>query len=413
MTTPLKVNGERLWQTLMTMATFGATPNGGVTRLTLTDEDRQGRDQLARWATEAGCTVRVDRLGNQFFRRAGRSSDLPPVIAGSHGDSQPLGGRFDGIYGVLGGLEVVRALNDQNIVTEHPIEIVNWTNEEGSRFTPSMMASGVFCGVFTQEDILARTDAQGVTVKEALDAIGYAGEHPVKAFPIHAAFELHIEQGPILEAEDFQIGVVEAAQGQRWFDAEIKGFSAHAGTTPMDRRRDALVGFARVVEAVHRIGMAFMPDGRATVGSAAILPGSRNVVPGHVSFSVEFRHPEEAALEKMEAALYEALAMQEADGLEASATRIFRYAPIAFDKSCIDAVRRASEALGYRHRPMISGAGHDSCYLNRIAPTSMIFVPCVQGISHNEAEDIHPAWAEAGANVLLNAMVDKAKIVSA
>lgn len=412
MTSPLKINSERLWQSLIEMARFGATANNGVTRLTLTEEDRLGRDQLAHWAIEAGCTIRVDRLGNQFFRRAGHSPDLPPVLAGSHSDSQPLGGRFDGIYGVLGGLEVIRTLNDHNITTEHPIELVNWTNEEGSRFAPSMMASGVFAGVFTLEDTLARKDAEGISVEEALDSIGYAGEHPVEAFPIHAAFELHIEQGPILEAENLQIGVVEAAQGQRWYDAEIKGFSAHAGTTPMALRRDALVGFARIVEAVHTIGMAFAPHGRATIGSATISPGSRNVVPGHVSFSVEFRHPEEAALEEMEAALYQALEIQNANGLEVSATRIFRYAPIAFDQGCITSVRRASEALGYRHRPMISGAGHDSCYISRIAPTSMIFIPCVDGISHNEAEDIKPEWAEAGANVLLNAMLDKAGIAA-
>lgn len=291
-----QVNGERLWQSLRDMAQFGAIPKDGVTRLALSEEDRQARDQLRAWALEAGCSVRVDRMGNMFLRREGTRPELAPVVTGSHVDSQPNGGRFDGIYGVLAGLEVIRTLNDGQIATEHALEVVNWTNEEGARFAPAMIASGVFAGVFDEEYGLSRRDAQGISIGEALKQIGYDGEDPVGGRPIHAAFELHIEQGPILEAENIEIGVVTSAQGQRWYELEILGFSAHAGTTPMERRRDALLGFAAMVTAVNQIGLDFMPDARATVGMAQITPNSRNVVPGKVFFSVEFRHPQEAVL---------------------------------------------------------------------------------------------------------------------
>lgn len=400
-----RVNGERLWQSLLDMAQFGAIPKDGVTRLALSEEDRQARDRLRDWALEAGCSVRIDRMGNMFLRREGTRPDLPPVVTGSHVDSQPNGGRFDGIYGVLAGLEVIRTLNDRQIATERAVEVINWTNEEGARFAPAMISSGVFAGVFELEYGLSRQDAQGTSIGEALQQIGYAGEHPVGNMPIHAAFELHIEQGPILEAENIEIGVVTAAQGQRWYELEITGFSAHAGTTPMDRRRDALLGFADMVKAVNEIGKAFMPDARATVGMAQITPNSRNVVPGKVFFSVEFRHPQEAVLAQMEQRLLAAVTEVGVDGLKARAERIFQYQPIRFDSGCIDSVRQAACTLGYSHRDMISGAGHDACYLNRVAPTAMIFIPCVEGISHNELENISPEWSTAGANVLLNAIL--------
>ncbi|CAI0860371.1 Zn-dependent hydrolase [Serratia grimesii] len=400
-----RVNGERLWQSLRDMAQFGAIPKDGVTRLALSEEDRLARDQLRDWALEAGCSVRVDRMGNMFLRREGSRPELAPVITGSHVDSQPKGGRFDGIYGVLAGLEVIRTLNDHQIITERAIEVVNWTNEEGARFAPAMISSGVFAGVFDLAYGLSRSDDQGVSIGEALQQIGYAGEHPVGNMPIHAAFELHIEQGPILEAENIEIGVVTTAQGQRWYELEITGFSAHAGTTPMDRRRDALLGFAAMVIAVNNIGKDFMPDARATVGMAQITPNSRNVVPGKVFFSVEFRHPQEAVLEQMELRLLAAVAKIGSDGLSAHAERIFQYQPIRFDQGCIDSVRQAAQTLGYSHRDMVSGAGHDACYLSRVAPTAMIFIPCVEGISHNELENISSEWSTAGANVLLNALL--------
>jgi N-carbamoyl-L-amino-acid hydrolase len=401
-----RVNGERLWDSLMEMGQIGGTPKGGVSRLALTDEDRRGRDLFVAWCTAAGCSIRVDAMGNIFARRAGRHEHLAPVLTGSHGDSQPAGGKFDGIYGVLAGLEVLRTLNDLGIETDRPIEVVNWTNEEGSRFAPAMIASGVYAGVFDLEYGLSREDKAGVSIGQALQQIGYAGPHPVGGQAVHAAYELHIEQGPILEAQDLTIGVVTGAQGQRWYEVELSGRSAHAGTTPMDHRLDALLGFARVVEAVNQIGLAQGAEGRATVGMANIFPNSRNVVPGRVFFSVEFRHPDEAVLAVQDQQLHAAVArIAEGIGLQASVKQIFQYAPIAFDKDCVDVVQAAAEALGYSHRRMISGAGHDACYLNQVAPTAMIFVPCVDGLSHNEAEEIHPHWSTAGADVLLQAIL--------
>ncbi|WP_071610050.1 Zn-dependent hydrolase [Pseudomonas sp. 06C 126] len=401
-----RVNGERLWDSLMEMAQIGGTPKGGVSRLALTDEDRRGRDLFVAWCTAAGCSIRVDAMGNIFARRAGRLDHLAPVLTGSHGDSQPAGGKFDGIYGVLAGLEVLRTLNDLGIETDRPIEVVNWTNEEGSRFAPAMISSGVYAGVFDLEYGLSREDKAGVTIGQALQQIGYAGPHPVGGQAVHAAYELHIEQGPILEAQDLTIGVVTGAQGQRWYEVELSGRSAHAGTTPMDHRLDALLGFARVVEAVNQIGLAQGAEGRATVGMANIFPNSRNVVPGRVFFSVEFRHPDETVLGVQDQQLHEAVArIAEGIGLQASVKQIFQYAPIAFDKDCVDVVQAAAAALGYSHRRMISGAGHDACYLNQVAPTAMIFVPCVDGLSHNEAEEIYPHWSTAGADVLLQAIL--------
>lgn len=406
-----RVNGERLWESLMEMAQIGATEKGGVSRLALTDEDRRGRDLFVHWCEAAGCSIRVDAMGNIFARRAGRHDHLAPVITGSHGDSQPFGGKYDGIYGVLAGVEVLRSLNDLGIETDRPIEVVNWTNEEGSRFAPAMISSGVYAGVFDLEYGLSREDKSGVTIGQALQEIGYAGPHPVGGQAIHAAFELHIEQGPILEAQDITIGVVTGAQGQRWYEVELTGRSAHAGTTPMDHRLDALLGFARVVEAVNGLGREQGAEGRATVGMANIFPNSRNVVPGRVFFSVEFRHPDEAVLARQDQQLREAVAqIAEGIGLQHSVKQIFQYAPIAFDADCVEVVRASAEALGYSHRPMISGAGHDACYLNKVAPTAMIFVPCVDGLSHNEAEEISQEWSTAGADVLLQAILAKSHL---
>ena len=403
-----RVNGERLWASLMEMAQIGATEKGGVSRLALTDEDLRGRDLFVQWCEEAGCSIRVDAMGNIFARRAGRHAHLAPVLTGSHGDSQPFGGKYDGIYGVLAGVEVLRTLNDLGIETDRPIEVVNWTNEEGSRFAPAMISSGVYAGVFDLEYGLSREDKAGVTIGQALQDIGYAGAHPVGGQDIHAAFELHIEQGPILEAQGLTIGVVTGAQGQRWYEVELTGRSAHAGTTPMDHRLDALLGFARVVEAVNGLGLEQGAEGRATVGMANIFPNSRNVVPGRVFFSVEFRHPDEAVLARQDQQLRDAVAgIAEAIGLQHSVKQIFQYAPIAFDADCVDVVRTSAQALGYSHRPMISGAGHDACYLNKVAPTAMIFVPCVDGLSHNEAEEISQEWSTAGADVLLQAILAK------
>ena len=407
----LTVDGKRLWDSLMEMGKIGATAKGGVCRLALTDLDRDGRDLFVRWAKEAGCTISVDKMGNVFARRAGSDDSLPAVVTGSHADSQPTGGRFDGIYGVLGGLEVIRSLNDHGIETRRPVEVVIWTNEEGSRFAPAMVASGVFAGVFTLDYGLSRADVDGKTMGEELARIGYAGDVPCGGRPIHAAFELHIEQGPILESEDVTIGVVTHAQGQRWYEVVLTGQESHAGPTPMPRRRDALLGAAKAIQLVNKIGLDHAPFACATVGMLQVHPNSRNVIPGRVFFTVDFRHPDDAVLAQMDAELRTGMATIVADSkLElTSLDQIFYYKPIAFDPDCVASVRAGAQKFGYTHRDIVSGAGHDACYLAQVAPTSMVFVPCIGGISHNEIEDAKPEWIEAGANVLLHAMLERAQ----
>ncbi|MEI7292273.1 Zn-dependent hydrolase [Paraburkholderia tropica] len=405
----LRVNGPRLWDSLERMARIGATPKGGVCRLALTELDRESRDLFVQWAREAGCEIRIDRIGNIFARRAGRDANASPVLTGSHADTQPTGGRYDGIYGVLGGLEVLRALNDANVQTERPIEVVVWTNEEGSRFAPAMIASGVYAGVYPLDYGLSRSDASGTTIGEALAHIGYAGDAPVGGTPVHAAYELHIEQGAILERSGKTIGVVTAGQGQRWYEIELDGVDAHAGTTPMDLRRDALVGAARIITFVSALGRSYAPFGRATVGMIEAKPNSRNTVPGRCFFTVEFRHPESATLAEMDAKLREELArVAHEEQLGHRIEQIFDYAPVPFAPECVETVRRAAQALDLSHADIVSGAGHDACYLARVAPTGMIFVPCIDGLSHNEAEAITPEWAEAGANVLLHSILASA-----
>ena len=405
----LGIDGKRLWDSIMEMAKIGATEKGGNCRLALTDLDKQGRDLFVKWCQGAGCTIKVDKMGNIFARRAGRNDDLPPVMTGSHLDTQPTGGRFDGVFGVLAGLEVVRSLNDLGYETEHPVEVVVWTNEEGSRFAPAMVSSGVFGGVFDLEYGLSRADQDGKTMGEELERIGYAGPEDVGGRDVHAYFEAHIEQGPILEAEDKPIGVVTDAQGQRWYEVTLTGVESHAGPTPMDRRKDALLGAARVVELVNRIGLDNAPVACATVGMMNVHPNSRNVIPGRVFLTIDFRHPVDEVLAGMDQAMREGVDKIAADiGLEVELEQIFYYAPIAFEESCVAAVRRGAEDCGYPMRDMVSGAGHDACYLANVAPTSMIFVPCVDGISHNEIEDAKPEWITAGGEVLLRAILDKA-----
>ncbi|MBX6321062.1 MAG: Zn-dependent hydrolase [Rhodospirillaceae bacterium] len=409
MASNLRINGQRLWDSLMEMARIGATEKGGVCRLALTDLDRQGRDLFVRWAKEAGCTVSVDAMGNIFARRPGRRPDLPPVGAGSHLDSQPTGGKFDGAYGVLAALEVVRTLNDYRYETLAPIEIVVWTNEEGSRFAPAMVGSGVFAGAFDLEYGLSRTDTGGRTLGEELRRIGYAGEAAPGGRPFAAFFEAHIEQGPILEAEGKGIGVVQGVQGIRWYDVTVTGQEAHAGPTPMARRHDALVGAARLVEAVNRIGLENQPHACATVGMLQNSPNSRNTIPGRVFFSIDFRHPKEETLDRMDAAIRAAGEAVARDiGLTVDIKEIWYSPPVVFDAACVAAVRAAAEGLGLGHMDIISGAGHDSCYMARVAPTAMVFVPCADGISHNEAESATPEDVANGCNVLLHAMLERA-----
>ncbi len=409
-----KVNGARLWDSLMEMAKIGATPAGGVNRLTLTDLDRQSRDLFITWCKDAGCSIKVDRMGSIFARRAGTDDSLPPVMLGSHLDTQPTGGKFDGALGVMAALEVLRSLNDLDIKTKHPIEIVSWTNEEGSRFAPAMTASGVFAGVLKLEDALDIRDVDGKAIGAELDRIGFAGKEPVGGRPIHAFFELHIEQGPILEEEGIDIGVVTAANGQKWYEITLTGVESHAGPTPMKRRKDALVGAARVVELVNKIGHDHDPAACATVGMVQVHPNSRNVIPGRVFVTVDFRHPDGAKLDSMDAALRKGLDdIAAGAGLSYQVEMVANFPPQPFEASCIQAVRNATARLGYTSRDITSGAGHDAVYLARVCPTSMIFTPCVDGISHNEAENMTPEWASAGADVLLHAVLEKAEIVTA
>ena len=408
----VRVNGARLWDSLMEMAKIGATPKGGCKRLTLTDLDKQSRQLFRRWCESEGCTVKVDEMGNMFARRRGEDDTLAPVMMGSHLDTQPTGGKFDGALGVLGALEVVRSLNDLKIRTRRPIEVANWTNEEGSRYAPAMISSGVFAGVYTKEFAYSRLDGEGKAFGDELKRIGFMGEEPVGGRPVHAFFELHIEQGPILEDESIDVGVVTHGQGQRWYEIRLSGFESHAGSTPMPRRKDALLGAARIVELVNAIGLSKAPLGVSTVGMLNPYPNSRNVIPGEVFMTCEFRHPIDATLTEMDAALYHGVeTITKTIGLTYDLKQVFYYPPVAFDPACVEAVRRAAERFGYSHRDIVSGAGHDACYLARVAPTSMVFTPCVDGVSHNESEDIKQEWSTAGANVLMHAVLEKAEIV--
>ncbi len=403
----LTIDSDRLWSTLMEMAKIGGTEKGGVCRIALTDLDRQGRDLFVRWCREAGCTIKVDQVGNIFARRAGRDESKPPIMTGSHLDTQPTGGKFDGCYGVMAGLEVIRALNAAGYETEAPIEVAVWTNEEGCRFAPAMVASGVFGGAFTLDYALSRTDPDGVTFGDALKAIGYAGPEPVGGRKVGAFFEAHIEQGPILEREGRTIGVVAAAQGQRWYEINWTGMESHAGTTPMEGRRDALLGAALLIAEARRIGSR--PNGRATVGVIESKPQSRNTIPGRVFMTLDFRHPDDAQLSAMDAEMRAAAARIAAEHrLDAVIEQIWYFPPTPFDAACVAGVRAAAVAAGLPHMDIVSGAGHDACYVAKVAPTGMIFVPCKDGISHNEVEDARQDDIAAGAQILLQAMVARA-----
>jgi len=406
--TELQIDAARLWKSLMDLAAIGATPLGGVRRITLTDADRQGRDRVVEWFKAAGLEVRVDPIGNIFGRRAGLDASRPPVVAGSHLDSQPSGGKFDGAYGVLAGLEVVRTLNDAGIRTQAPIEVAAWTNEEGSRFTPVMMGSGAFAGAFSLEHALSRTDIDGKSVGAELARIGYAGSAPLGT-PIGAYFEAHIEQGPILEETGNAIGIVIGALGQRWFDVTVTGMNAHAGPTPMNLRQDALLAASRLVGEVNRIALAQAPHGRGTVGFMQVAPNSRNVIPGEVRFSVDFRHPEDAGLRVMEESLREACGRVEREGrVKTLVEEVVYFPPCRFDAACVAAVRAGAQAAGHSSLEIVSGAGHDAVYVAGVAPAAMIFIPCKDGISHNEIEDAKPEHLAAGCNVLLHAMLSRA-----
>ena len=411
MTHDIRVNGARLWDSIMEMAEIGATANGGSHRLTLSDEDKTGRDLFASWCAEAGLSLTVDEMGDMFARRASAENDRAPVGIGSHLDTQPYGGRFDGVFGVLAGLEVIRTLNDHGINTLAPLEVVNWTNEEGARFAPSMLASGVYGGVFDLDWAQSRTAVDsGASVLDELKRIGYHGDLPVEDLAFSAFFECHIEQGPILDSGGVAVGVVNAAQGFRWYDISLQGFAQHTGSTPMVGRRNALLGMAQVVQAVDNIAQDYAPLARGTVGGQVeVAPGSRNIIPGTVNFTVDLRHPAAETLSAMDAALRSVCAEVAADvGLQLSLEQISHTAPVAFDEKCVAAVKNACERLDISHQYITSGAGHDACYVANRVPTTMLFAPCKDGISHHESESAEPQDLEAVCNALLHAVLDYA-----
>ncbi|MBT5264698.1 MAG: Zn-dependent hydrolase [Rhodospirillaceae bacterium] len=405
----IKTDMNRLWDSLMEMGSLGETDKGGVNRLTLTDLDRQSRDLFKRWCEEAGCTVTVDGVGNMFARRPGRDPNRKPVVSGSHLDTQPTGGKFDGAYGVLGALEVVRTLNDAGVETEAPIEVAVWTNEEGSRFSPAMMGSGAFAGVFGLDEVMTKQDSDGTSFGEALSAIGYDGEAAVGNREFDSYFEAHIEQGPKLEAAGLPVGIVTDAQGQRWLEVTVTGVESHAGPTPMEIRKDALVGASRMIHLVNQVGMNNLPNACATCGVIESFPNSRNVIPGRVFFTIDFRHPNDAILAKMDHEFKQGAAeIAEEIGLELDIKDFWYFPPTPFDADCVDAVRKGAELHGHGSMDIISGAGHDAVYMAGLCPTGMIFVPCENGISHNELERASKEDLSAGCDVLLHAMLDRA-----
>ena len=409
----LKVNGERLWSSIMEMAKIGPGVAGGNNRQTLTDSDAEGRALFQAWCEGAGLEMGLDGMGTMFAYRPGTDPDALPVYAGSHLDTQPTGGKYDGVLGVLGALEIVRSLDDLAISTRHPIVIVNWTNEEGTRFAPPMLASGVFAGMHTLQWAYDREDAEGKKFGDELRRIGWLGNEKVGARKMHAFFELHIEQGPILEVESKDIGVVTHGQGLNWLQVTLTGRESHTGSTPMPMRRNAGLGMARITELVHEIAMSEQPDAVGAVGHCDVYPNSRNIIPGRTVFTADFRTPSFETQESMEARFREG-AQRIARELEIKIEigKVGHFDPVTFDEDCVKTVRRAAARLGYSHRDIISGAGHDACWINRVAPTAMIMCPCVDGLSHNEAEEIYPEWAEAGVNVLFHAVLETAEIVA-
>jgi beta-ureidopropionase / N-carbamoyl-L-amino-acid hydrolase len=403
--TAARICSERLWNSLMRMAEIGATPRGGCNRQALTEEDRGGRDLFATWAGEAGCAVSVDEIGNMFAVRAGADQQSEPVLVGSHLDTQATGGRFDGVYGVLAGLEVVRCLNERGITTRRTIEIVSWTNEEGCRFAPAMLGSGVVAGAYELDFAYSRVDKAGIKLGDALSRLGYKGAVPARRRRLKAAFEVHIEQGPILEAVSKTIGVVTGIQGAYWLDVILEGVAAHAGPTPMEMRRDPWRAGAPIIEQAFALATKHAPDARATIGDVKAFPGARNTVPERVTLSVDLRHPDHETLEALVAAFRASVAsIAAACGIASKVEQVWHMPPTKFDPHLIDLVSKAAQELGYSWQPMVSGAGHDSLHTAKFAPTAMIFVPCAGGLSHNEAEMASAEDLAAGASVLLHAV---------
>lgn len=409
--TNLRIDGPRLWDSLMQMARIGPGVAGGNNRQTLTDADAEGRTLFQHWCEAAGLSMGVDAMGTMFATRAGEDADALPVYIGSHLDTQPTGGKFDGVLGVLGGLEVIRSLNDLGIRTRRPIVLTNWANEEGARFAPAMLASGVFAGVIDIAHAYGRQDLDGLSYGDELERIGWKGPEQVGARQMHAYYELHIEQGPILEAEGKEIGVVTHCQGLWWLEFTLTGREAHTGSTPMAMRVNAGLAMARIFEMVQEVAMAEQPGAVGGVGQVKFAPNSRNVLPGKVVFTVDIRTPDQAKLDRMRAQVEQrATAICAELGVGCSVEAVGHFDPVTFAPQLVGTVRRAAERLGLSHMDIISGAGHDACWAAKVAPATMIFCPCVGGLSHNEAEEISPEWAAAGTDVLLHAVLETAEI---
>ncbi len=408
----LRLNGDRLWDTIHAMAEIGPGIAGGNNRQTVTDEDAEGRALFQKWCEDAGLTMGVDEMGTMFMQREGTDPDALPVYVGSHLDTQPTGGRYDGILGVLAGLEIVRTMNDLDIKTKHPIVVTNWTNEEGGRYAPPMMASGVFVGTVDQDWAYSREDLEGKKFGDELVRIGWKGDEKVGARKMHAFYELHIEQGPILEANEKDVGIVTHGQGLRWVQCTVTGKETHTGSTPMHMRKNAGRGLAQITELVHQIAMDNQPNAVGAIGHVEVFPNSRNIVPGKAVFTIDFRSHELDRLEAMvERMKKEAAKLCEDLEVGFECEIVGQFDPPAFDEGCVTALRNAAERLGYSHQDIISGAGHDACWINRVAPTAMVMCPCVDGLSHNEAEEITKEWSTAGAEVLFHAVVETAEIV--
>tara|TARA_B100000925_G_scaffold90204_1_gene65312 strand:- start:9188 stop:10438 length:1251 start_codon:yes stop_codon:yes gene_type:complete len=406
-----RVNGDRLWESIMEMAKIGPGVAGGNNRQTLTDDDAKGRELFKSWCEKEGLAMGLDTMGNMFARREGTDPNALPVMVGSHLDTQPTGGKYDGVLGVLGGLEIIRTLNDLDIKTKHPIEIVNWTNEEGTRFAPPMLSSGVFASMHTEEWAYNREDSEGKKFGDELKRIGWRGEEPVGERKLHAFYELHIEQGPILEDENVDIGVVTHGQGLNWLQVTLIGKESHTGSTPMPKRVNAGLGMARITQLVDEIALSHAPHAVGAIGHIDVYPNSRNIIPGKVVFTVDFRHPNKEVIQDMEDRMRKGAAdIAEKIGLTMDIEKVGNFDPVEFDKDCVEKVRDAAKTLGYSHMNIVSGAGHDACWINRVAPTAMIMCPCVDGLSHNEAEEITKEWSTAGADVLFHAVVNTAEI---
>ncbi|MEL6313337.1 MAG: Zn-dependent hydrolase [Pseudomonadota bacterium] len=408
----LRIDPDRLWDSLMEMAKIGPGIAGGNNRQTLTDEDAEGRALFQSWCDEAGLTMGVDTMGNMFATREGEDPDALPVYMGSHLDTQPTGGKYDGVLGVLGGLEAIRTMNDMGVKTKHPIVLTNWTNEEGTRYAPAMLSSGVFAGKHTQDFAYDRVDADGKTFGDELKRIGWVGDEEVGARKMHAMFELHIEQGPILEAEKKDIGVVTHGQGLRWIECTMTGKESHTGSTPMAMRKNAGRGLALITELTHEIAMKNQPNAVGAIGHIDVYPNSRNIIPGKVVCTVDMRtHLLDKLNSMVDEFMESAPKLCEEIGVEFDCHIVGQFDPPAFDEGCVGAVREAAVAMGYSHMDIVSGAGHDACWINDVAPTAMIMCPCVDGLSHNEAEEISKEWAQAGTDVLMHAVLETAEIV--